>query len=92
MTVNTENIVTSFIQSLQADGKGPKTILSYSSDVRAFLQWLEVLFTTPSPTASQLSFAKSWLAILSSKKTWRNYLVIVENIWLITFILEVDYV
>ena len=41
MTVNTENIVTSFIQSLQADGKGPKTILSYSGDVKAFPQWLE---------------------------------------------------
>lgn len=38
--VDSESILTSFVQHLQAEGKGAKTILSYSGDVRAFLQWL----------------------------------------------------
>ncbi|MGH4121126.1 site-specific integrase [Clostridium sp.] len=36
-----EKIVSSFEESLVADGKAPKTVESYTGDIRAFLEWLE---------------------------------------------------
>jgi integrase/recombinase XerD len=36
-----DKIVSSFEETLVADGKAPKTIESYTGDIRAFLEWLE---------------------------------------------------
>lgn len=37
----TEKQVTEFEEALAADGKAPKTVESYTGDIRAFLEWLE---------------------------------------------------
>lgn len=37
----TEKQVTEFEEALVADGKAPKTVESYTGDIRAFLEWLE---------------------------------------------------
>jgi len=45
MSNNTEivsqKLVSDFEQTLVADGKAPKTVESYTGDIRAFLEWLE---------------------------------------------------
>lgn len=39
--VTGENLLIEFEQELIADGKGDKTIISYTGDTKGFLQWLE---------------------------------------------------
>jgi len=45
MSNNTEivsqKLVSDFEETLVADGKAPKTVESYTGDIRAFLEWLE---------------------------------------------------
>ena len=36
-----QNLVTQFNQTLVEDGLAPKTVESYTGDIRAFLKWLE---------------------------------------------------